>query len=293
MFDRILFPTDGSDGADAVLAHALDLAHASEAELHVLHVADTTEYSLVRIEEEVVDVQAQAGVDVVDAAVERAEARGIEAVGQVVRGQPYRSILAYADEHGVDLLVMPTHSRRDLGEVVLGSTTDRVVRRADVPVLTVRPEIADEVAYPYRSILVPTDGSDGATLALERALDLAVADDARLHLLSVVETDLLDAIPGLGPDGPLEERARSAVDRARSRAGDAGVEVRATVEEGASVSRTIATYAEANGVDLVVMGTHGRSGLDRYLIGSVAERLLRITPAPVMTVRPPDEGSSR
>lgn len=293
MFDRILFPTDGSDGADAVLAHALDMADAIGGELHVLHVADTTEYSLVRIGEEVLDVQERAGVDIVDAAVERAEARGVAAIGQVVRGQPYSSILTYADEHGIDLLIMPTHGRRDLGEVVLGSTTDRIVRRADVPVLTVRPEIADETVYPYRSILVPTDGSEGATRALQQALDIALGAGAQLHVLAVLETDLLDAIPGIGRDGTLEARVRSVVEEARSRAEGADVEVRTTVEEGSSVSGTIATYVEGNDIDLVVVGTHGRSGLDRYLIGSVAERLLRIAPAPVMTVRPPDEGSSR
>ncbi|WP_254537944.1 universal stress protein [Halomarina litorea] len=140
----------------------------------------------------------------------------------------------------------------------------------------------------YHDILVPTDGSDGARVAVDHALDLATTFDARLHALYVVNpmyaSDLavervIDALTDVG------ERATDDIaDRARA----AGVECVTRVERGPAYRR-IVEYVENNDVDLVVMGTHGRTGLDRYLLGSVTEKVVRLSPVPVLTVRMTDE----
>ena len=136
-------------------------------------------------------------------------------------------------------------------------------------------------------MLVPTDGSRCATAALELGVDAANAEGAALHILSVVD------VASLGVDvrtdiqtKALEESADEIVARASEFAEEASVEsVSGAVEFGSSIYGEILTYVEEHEVDLVVVGTHGRTGFDRYVLGSVAEKLVRTSPVPVMTVR--------
>lgn len=138
MYDTLLFPTDGSDGADVALDHATDIATRYDATLHVLYVASTNRDSVSTVGGDVVDALEEEGESVVDDVVSRAEEAGVEAVGEVMQGDPYRTILDYIDERGVDLVVMPTHGRRGIDRILLGSVTEKVVRASSAPVLTVR-----------------------------------------------------------------------------------------------------------------------------------------------------------
>jgi nucleotide-binding universal stress UspA family protein len=143
MYDDILVPTDGSDAANAAVPNAIDLAAKYDATLHVLYVADTTEYSTVTFEDDVVDPLEEEGEDVVDAVVAKADIEGVDARGVVMQGGVFETIQNYVADEGIDAVVMGTHGRRGLGRALLGSVTERVVRTSDVPVLTVR-EQADE-----------------------------------------------------------------------------------------------------------------------------------------------------
>jgi nucleotide-binding universal stress UspA family protein len=285
MFTDLLFPTDGSDGTERALEHALDIAAAHDATVHILNVADTTRDSVTQIHGEVVDALEQVGAEFVREAADRANDRGVSTVTAVEQGEPFRTIVDYATAQSIDLVVMPTHGRSGLSRLLLGSTTERVVRHSDVPVLTLQPDV--ELTYPYREVLVPTDGSDCANAALTLGADLATVDDATLHLLSVIN------VTGLGIDvradlqmDAFEESAQKAVADAAATAKDAGVDsVSEAVEIGASVHQTILSYIDDNDVDVVVVGTHGRTGFDRYMLGSVTEKLIRTAPVPVLTVR--------
>lgn len=140
MYDTVLLPTDGSDSAAAALEHAIDAAEAYEASLHVVSVvdhrvvlaADADEKESVR--EELTDDAREA----VDELVERAESAGVETTAATPEGVPHREILGYAEREGVDLLVLGTHGRTGREKRLnLGSTTERVVKAADRPVLVV------------------------------------------------------------------------------------------------------------------------------------------------------------
>ena len=144
MYDDILLPTDGSDAADAAVENAISLAAKYDSTLHVLYVADTTEYSTVTFEDDVVDPLEQEGEGVVDGVVQRADAEGVVARGVVMQGGVFETIQNYVADEGIDAIVMGTHGRRGLGRALLGSVTERVVRTSDVPVLTVRQTDADE-----------------------------------------------------------------------------------------------------------------------------------------------------
>lgn len=288
MYDRILFPTDGSEGASAVFDHVLDLAEAQEATLHILNVADTTHDSVTRIGGEVIDVLEREGEQIVEETAERADGRQVSTVTDVLQGSVSETIMEYAQEYDVDLIVMPTQGRTGLERLLLGSTTERVVRQATVPVLTLR--LDDELSrYPYENVLVPTDGSECAMAALREAIDIVNVAGATLQVLSVVD------VTSLGVDihsevqvDALEEQANETVTEATSVAEDASVEsIIESIEHGASVYRAIQSYIADHGIELVVMGTHGRTGMDRYLLGSVTEKIVRTATVPVMTVHKP------
>jgi nucleotide-binding universal stress UspA family protein len=290
MFDRILFPTDGSEGATVALEHVLDLADASDATLHVLSVPETTFDRAAGVNEALVEDRVAAGEEYVAAAADRAEERGVETVTAVEEGEPHATIVEYADRHAVDLVVMPTHGRKGLERLLLGSVTERVVRRANVPVLTLRPDEETTIRYPYENVLVPTDGSDCADEALALGTRVARTTDANLHLLSVVDVASLgvDVRTGVQLD-VLEENASKTLSRAAQFAKDEGVaSVREEVGYGSSIHREIVAYVEEHDVDLLVVGTHGLTGFDRYLLGSVTEKLVRTSPVPVLTVRAPE-----
>jgi nucleotide-binding universal stress UspA family protein len=162
----------------------------------------------------------------------------------------------------------------------------------------------------YQNVLYPTDGSDGAEAALTNARDLAETYDATVHVLYVAEETQPHGlasdveVTGSGgmvgdPEGgqaamegdrtkaderqaQVEARGTEVVETAAERFGD--VQTRTAVHSG-NPYQVILDYTEANDIDLVVMGTHGRTGLDRYLLGSVTEKVVRTSDVPVLTVR--------
>jgi nucleotide-binding universal stress UspA family protein len=140
----------------------------------------------------------------------------------------------------------------------------------------------------YDRILVPTDDSEGSERVAAHAAELAATTGADLHAVYVVDESTLGAV---GPDAPvdtvsqaLEDVGRSALDRVEAVADDHGVAVTADLRRG-DPGRGIVQYAEEIGADVVVMGTHGRKGLERYLLGSVTEHVLRATDRPVLAVK--------
>lgn len=170
----------------------------------------------------------------------------------------------------------------------------------------------------YDNILFPTDGSAGSEAAAAHVREIAAAFDATVHVLYVVDARhadyglsgafVTDEGSGVRADpaphndsgmvgerddpeetrAALVERGEEIVDRAAAAVGDDGVTTRTAVATG-TPHEAILEYADANDVDLVVMGTRGRTGIERYLLGSVTEKVVRLSDAPVVTVRA-DEG---
>lgn len=141
MYHDVLFPTDGSEGASAALEHAIDHALTYDATLHVLYVVEETYPAVEAGPADILDDLRAEGEAALENARKRATEAGVESVrGSVTGGSPYRNILQYAEEQGVDLIVMGTHGRRGVDRYLLGSVTEKVVRTADCPVLTVRAE---------------------------------------------------------------------------------------------------------------------------------------------------------
>lgn len=302
MYEQILVPTDGSEHAAVAAEHALAVGRALGARVHAISA---------------VDVQGRAGV--FDAGGVGQEFRGrlereceiaLERVRtlaepddnlrrEMVDGDPVDAISAYVDAHDIDLIVMGTHGRTGISRHVAGSVTEAVLRTVDVPVVTVQASETDEVSEAetaaetggtpgqYEEVLLPTDGSAAAEAAVEYGLPLAGIADARVHVVSVVDlSDVAASSSGSVATEVLDrlhDDAETAVERVAEQAAADGFETERTVLEGFP-ARDLLEYAADNDVDLITMGTHGRTGVSRFLLGSTAERVIRHATAPVLAV---------
>ncbi|MFB6138326.1 MAG: universal stress protein [Halobacteriaceae archaeon] len=301
-YDDVLVPTDGSGSARRATDHAVELAARYGATVHALYVLDDRYLSgdvegVAEVSSVESALQAE-GEAAVDRIVERAHGRGLAADGMVCRGVPARAVVAAAEEVGADLVAMGTHGRTGIGRLLLGSVAERVVRTAPVPVLTARtagdeaagePGTPTEATTDYDTVVVPTDGSEGAVVAAERAVDLAATYDADVRALSVVDTRLSQASPLFGS---FRSVAADAVEAVADLAAERGLDASTAIVEGTPAA-AIVGHAEEVDADLVAMGTHGRTGLDRFTIGSVAERVVRTAEVPVLTVRHPETREER
>ena len=290
MYDTILVPTDGSEGAAGAAGHARSLATAFDSEVHLLSVVDERAYSNVLVDldaESVRDALESRADEAVADLADRVTDAGVPCHTAVEHGIPNEAITAYADAHDVDLVAMGTHGRTGLDRVLLGSVAERVVRTSAVPVLTCRSGPAEGAGYD--DVLVATDGSEQAAAALDHAVAMAERYDATVHALSVVDVGALGGAYDLGAGVPsvleaLSEVCEDAVADVAERCDDRSVDVVTRVAQGVP-HRVIREYVEDEGIDLVTMGTHGRTGLQRYLVGSVAERVVRTSEVPVLTTR--------
>jgi len=290
MYEDILLPFDGSDGAAEALHHAAEIAHWADATIHLLFLADTTRDSVTVVQNQTVDALVQKGKDIVEEAEKTLHTLGSDYGSDVVQGNPAPTIVEYAEQYGHDLIVMPTHGRQGVSRYLLGSVTEKVVRLASVPVLTARMQPDEQLKFPYENVLIPTDGGAGAPRVAEYGLSLAAALDATVHVLSVVEERSLGVEMSSKDSQKRERAAADAVEDVVSEAESLGVtETVRHIEHGTPVQKILDTI-DANDIGAVVMGTTGKRGTDRILLGSVAEKTVRSAPVPVITVR--DESAS-
>lgn len=202
---------------------------------------------------------------------------------------PEREIALAAEELEADLLVLGTHGRRGALHLLMGSVASGVLRAAGRPVLIV-PSRRPRPLGPWRRVLVPVDFSDASRHAVRHAAELVASVGARLELLHVIppiEAALPMNLGGIGAlpvVADLEPAARAELARLADELPPAVV-ADCTVWHGGVVG-SILNRAEEGGADLIVVGTTGRTGLDRLLLGSVAENVARLAEVPVLVVPP-------
>ncbi len=287
---KILFPTDYSACAEHAFSQAAYLAGQYDAVLHVLHVAEPS-MVLPPLDLSEADIAADLHLPPPGAPPEAhrtGEGSLLNIEVPPIGGSVERAILAYAAEEDVDVIVMGTHGRRAVDRLLLGSVASKVVRLAECPVLTVGFEAVLWDEGEARRILAPVDFSDHAQLAVAYAKDLAATYGAHLDLLHVVEETTLTAVYGMEPVAvqipDVEAQARAALAQLASEAG--GPETPYTIHVIVGhPAYEIVDFAEQQGADLVVIATHGLTGIKRLLLGSVAERVVHRAPCPVFTVK--------
>lgn len=284
-FRRILHPTDFSETARWALRHAAHLAEQYDADLHLLHVAEVTDgyYAREPAYQERLEDRVRALVAGLDA--EALRVTHLIDAGEVAA----EGILDYAQGHAADLIVLGTHGRRGLRRLFAGSVAEEVVRRAPCPVLIVRKQDPSP-EHLVDGVLVPLDLSEASRAALPFAKSLTKHyDGSRLHALHVFED--LDLPPIYGDlENPLmkafpeiREKVTGELQDWLDAAEGPSVPTTCAVESGPTEA-TILEYVETHGIDLLVLTAQGRSGLERLLLGSTAERLMRQAPVPVFIV---------
>jgi nucleotide-binding universal stress UspA family protein len=292
MYHKIMVPLDGSDAAEISLPYVEEIAARTEAELTLVSVSDPTREGednlyrsyLERVSEQVVSELKDWGV-VVEAAVR----------SKVLVGIPADAIIRYADENDVSLIIMASRGRSMKGPWPLGHIAAKVLRATNRPTLLVRTPVDEMARREHRlvkRILVPLDGSDVGEAALPWAVELAQRLGAEVILYQVVKHVMILATEGAAMSSEIYEEE----EKFRRAAAMAYLEKigKSALEKGLSISYALGSgppadqiidYAETNDVDLIAMSTHGRSGISRWVFGSVTDKVLHAGSTGVLTVR--------
>jgi len=295
MYDRMVIAVDGSDEARRAAARGLRLARAFDATVDVLSVV---EHGAIRLTETATerDRLRERGAEAIDEIAELAAELGQPVSTRLVDGKPAVQITRVADERDADLVVVGRQGATGLGRRLLGGVTEQVLHRSDVPVLVVPGEDHDGgPEAEYARVLLTTDGSENAEVAVPHGVAVAQRFGSTIDVLNVVDVQAAGGAFGAGGLEReflerLDERGREAVDSVAERieTSDPDLPVETAVERTTSFDGAAAgvrAYVEANDVDLIVMGSHGRSGLGRQLLGSVASAVLRTVDVPVLVVK--------
>ena len=283
MVNRILVPLDGSKLAEGVLPYVAHIAPGAGASVTLFHVGPPAGA-----------LNGTLAPGYLDGVAETLKKEGMQVDTATVTGLAPLEIGQFALKNGYDLLAMSTHGRTGLNRWVYGSVTDRVLHTVDLPLLLVRPTGLEKVLTgdtPLRTVVTPLDGSRLAEAALPYAEALATRLGLEMKLIQVVPF-LAMAYSGFDShiydtklEEQLEEDARGYLARMEEGLRGRGIAVSSTVVRGYPAVQ-IMELTQATEGSLVVMSTHGRSGMKRWILGSVADRVLRASGRPVYLIRP-------
>ncbi|MHB1167862.1 MAG: universal stress protein [Longimicrobiales bacterium] len=296
MLNRILVPVDGSTFAEHALCHAIAAAERENAELHLLlahHVALGVETGWMHEPGLYTQAIFEREAKYLSSLRDRLESAAVERVHtHHVPGEPAELITRFATEHDIDLIVMSTHGRGGLQRAYLGSVADSVVRRSVVPVMLVRPD-ADDVEpairrAPLHRILVAVDASEGSERVLSTAVHVASIEGAHCTVMQVVVPPVF--ISSYLPDTEqmTEEQLDSAGQRAQRHLDELQQKVPGVDDTHVIVhlqpAVAILGVAKDLDADMIAVGTRGMGPITRFLIGSVADKVVRGADVPVLIV---------
>ena len=281
---RILLPTDGSPLARQALHHARFLATRFRVPLHVVHVHDTpNDFS------RAIDIRAANVMDDLEIPWNGAPPDTLNIIEHAITAPSVgEGLVTYAKKHGIDLVVMGTHGRQGIQHMLMGSVAEHVVRHAPCPVFTIRHQVQTEPGASINHVLVPIDFSRHTHRVVQAATTLTREYQAQITLMHVLESVALPSAYGIEPQVTDTSLVRSRVsDRLSQEVNylkDQGLDASSRIRSGHPASE-ILTVAETTDIDLIAIGTAGRTGLSRFLMGSVAEKVVRQAPCPVLSVR--------
>ena len=309
MYQKMLVPLDGSELAEEALTYAKELAGRLDLEVVLLHVGSQAasdslpmyrayvEHAAEILRLEAAEVQKRVGPP--------PGGQPVQVKGEVVEGYPADEILLYASEHEIDMILMVTHGRSGIGRWLLGSVADKVLQASRMPVWLVRAGAKGAVYNEQLRFLVPLDGSEVAELVLPHVE--ALSKQRGIQPVEVVLVRVCEplVVPPVGaPEASLnwmrvaEEHmmgtrhvAEEYLGGIKNRLEETGIKATVEVLEGSPADEIINCVNKGH-CDLVIMATHGRSGLSRWAYGSVAEKLLLAVSCPIFLVRPPFKDSA-
>ena len=304
-FGNILVSLDGSALAEKALVPALKIAEAMAARaggqpvrLVLLRVVGPV--ALVAADPLLYDELMRMGADEAKAylntVVSTLQPQGVTVEAHTVAGAAADAIVHYAEAHDIDLIVMSSHGRTGSSRWVYGSVAEKVLHHAPCATIIIRTHV-DMTMFQNGHVLVPLDGSPLAERALEPALAIADAVQSEVTLLRVTSgrEPLPESVLPSGEDIAAALDTASAQERAEAEAyvqkiGGSRPDQRLTsavITTSGDIADAIVSYADSHGIDLIAMSSHGRSGIGRWLHGSVAEKVLRGANCATLIVRSP------
>ena len=302
MLQSLLVPRDGSEFSERTLSLASGLAKATGASLHLAHVhvshppdhfLSNTQFHFEGLDMEEYEARHREEERAYLAQMEAKLGGGAPVDTALLEGYVAEEIAEYAARVGADMVLITTHGHTGVSRMWLGSVADALVRLTTLPLLVVHPAQGEQLpadVFSFRHIMVPLDGSSLSATILGPATDLARAGGARMTLVHVVSSSaVLGArIFPLLPDdlAPAVAKARAYLERLADELREDGLQVDVHVEEHEAPGRAIAALADKLDADLIALATHGYGGLKRALLGSVADKVLRSSPLPLLVQRP-------
>jgi len=282
--ETIMVATDFSERSDRALRRATLLAKQSDAILHLVHVVDDDQ------PRRIVNSERGAAQKLLrEQATALKSMDGIDCLTQVILAPPFAGIVQATEEIGPDLLVLGPHRRQALRDMFLGTTAERTIRAASCPTLMANAPPAG----PYRHVLLSTDLSDGSRHAVESFLALGLGDRVNASLCYVFEAPALrlgmsHSMPKEDAEESIEDERGNAARQLSAFAASVGAgRMKQVVRyENTTPADEILAAAKEAGADLVVVGTRGRSGITKFLLGSVAEEVLRNADRDILAVPP-------
>jgi nucleotide-binding universal stress UspA family protein len=309
VYKKMLVPLDGSERAEVVFPYAKELAGRLSIDIVLFLVSRPSAQAIMPMQKAYVE---QAVERVKNQVVEIQEgpkplSELVDVQSQLIEGYPPDEILRYADENEIDLILMATHGQSGRKRWKIGGVASKIMSASGIPVILVRaemPEGVTEPEWPIKTVLVPLDGSELAESVLPHVKALGKqlgCQPVDVVLLRVCEPPTIPSYYGPELSGvPLDwgkyveqemvrdkERAGEYLAELEKKFKDKGVSVRSEVIQG-KPDDEIVEYANKNNFSLIVMATHGRSGLSRLVYGSVAANLLHGVTSPILMVKPQD-----
>ncbi len=277
-YRKILVAYDGSPSARNALSLASQLAREDKSWIKILAVVPPYlgDLELIGVSD-IKETIAGPGLELLTEARQMADREGIHILTDLEQGEPYEQIVQVAEEENCDLIIMGRRGKAKMERELMGSVTARVIGHTSKDVLV----IPENGTLSWENILLATDGSTCCDNGLARALEIAQERKVKLSAVSVVYTN--DEFYAVGQEvmKELYQEADKVLDKVRKWAGDLGVQTELFVRDGEPHQAIIAMAAEIS-ASLIVMGSHGRKGLTRLLMGSVTERVIGYADCPVL-----------
>ncbi|MFC1846249.1 universal stress protein [Chloroflexota bacterium] len=285
MYKRILVPLDGSGEGKSVLPYIRDLAQRFNSSVYVIGVGIGSKQRRVNYLLK----------EYIDEISNELCAENIDTKPVMIYGVPADEIIACAEKNDIDLITMATHGRGGITRWWIGSVAERVICESTTPVLLVRSKRIEETEAikkaPIKNIIAPLDGSDIGESALSNAETIALKTGASIHLLHIITPLGGLELNLFGPDlkgivKAINDSADNYLNGLVEDLNNKGISTKCIVMEG-DPADIIVEEAKKHQDSLIAMSTHGRSGIARWILGSVADKVLHEATVPIWLVRSP------
>jgi len=294
MYHKMLVPLDGSRLSEVVFPYAKDLAARLGLDITLLHVHSSKESETMPLHQAYIEHKAQIIKRQLREWQKRIggglEDRKLQVHGELARGYPPEEIICYAEENNIDLILMATHGRSGVRRWVLGSVADKILCVSSIPIWLIRASTAESVPYdkwPQRTLLVPLDGSVLAEKVLPHVKVLAKQPGMPAVNVVLLRVDEPPTTSGhyFRNIPESREEIEQYLANVETQLKRSKIKVQSEISSG-DPAEQIVSYGQENPFSIIVMSTHGHSGMSRWLYGSVATKVLEHAATPIFLVRP-------